>query len=311
VRLRQLEVFRAVMLSGSVSSAARMLHVSQPVVSRIIRHAEQSLGFPLFERSRGRLAATPEAEALYQQVRRSWREIERVDALATSLRRGGAGFLRVAATPSLAARLLPDALARLHGEYETMQCDLWAIHTAEIEDRLGALEIDAGIALEPPARVAITVTELAASEIVLALPRDWLPSGQADRRQLADRPCITLAEDTPLGDALATVLEAAAWPLVSSLRVQTYLMAGSLVERGIGYAFVDGFTAAALDPARVALCRLSPAVPVQLRLMRASGVAPSLSLARLEKALREEAASRLALLPERFQRMPLRLDGRP
>ncbi len=309
MRLRQLEVFRAVMLSGSVSAAARMLHVSQPVVSRVIRHAEQSLGFPLFERSRGRLAPTPEAETLYRQVRRSWSEIERVGALAASLRRGGAGFLRVAATPSLAATLLPDALARLHTEHPAMQCDLWAIHTAEIEDRLGALEIDAGIALEPPARVEISVTELAASEIVLATPLDWRHAGHPDRRRLADRPCITLAESTPLGDALSSVLEAADWHGVSSLRVQTYLMAGSLVERGIGYAFMDSFTASGLDPARVALYRVEPSVPVQLRLMRASGVAPSLSLSRLEHALRDVAETRLARLPGQLQSRPLSLGG--
>ncbi|MCB1890454.1 MAG: LysR family transcriptional regulator [Rhodocyclaceae bacterium] len=311
MRLRQLEVFRAVMLSGSVSAAARLLHVSQPVVSRVIRHAELSLGFPLFERTRGRLAPTPEAETLYRQVRRSWREIERVDALAENLRRGGAGFLRVAATPSLAAALLPDALAHLHREHPAMQCDLWAIHTPEIEDRLGALEIDVGVALEPPARVEITVAELAASEIFLATPIDWRHAGHPDRHRLAARPGITLAESTPLGDALSSVLEEANWQGVSRLRVQTYLMAGSLVERGIGYAFVDGFTASSLDPARVALYRIEPPVPVQLRLMRASGVAPSLGLSRLDQAVRDVAAARLAELPGRLQPRPLRLGPVP
>ena len=294
------------MLTGSVSAAARMLHVSQPVVSRVIRHAEQSVGFSLFDRSRGRLSPTPEAQALYHQVRRGWSEIERVDAVAEHLRRGGAGFLRVAATPSLAARVMPDALARLHAAHPAMQCDLWAIHTAEIEDRLGTHEIDAGIALEPPARVSITVTELLASEILLALPSSWLRSGPPGPRNLARRPYITLAESTPLGDAVASILERAEWQVSSSLRVQTYLMAGSLVERGVGYAFVDGFTAANLDPVRVQLFRLEPAVPVQLRLMRASGVAPSLTLARLDEALREASRSLLESLAERCDAPALR-----
>ncbi|WP_340524226.1 LysR family transcriptional regulator, partial [Cupriavidus necator] len=70
MRLRQIEVFRAVMLTGTVSEAARLLHVSQPVVTRVLQHAEASLGFRLFERVRGRLQATPEANALYGDVER-------------------------------------------------------------------------------------------------------------------------------------------------------------------------------------------------------------------------------------------------
>ena len=65
MRLRQIEVFRAVMLTGTVSEAARLLHVSQPVVTRVLQHAEASLGFRLFDRQRGRLQPTPEAQALY------------------------------------------------------------------------------------------------------------------------------------------------------------------------------------------------------------------------------------------------------
>ena len=311
MRLRQIEIFRAVMLSGSVSAAARMLHVSQPVVSRIVRHAEQSLGFALFERSRGRLVPTPEAEALYRQVRRSWSEIERIDALAGSLRQGGASGLRIAATPTLAASLLPQAVAAMQRQYPAMQCDLWAIHTPEIEQRLATQEIDAGIALEPPERVTVAVSQLAETEILLAVPWPWVKSQTAGSRQLTARPCIALAENTPLGDALAGLLERAGWRAEAALRVQTYRMAGSLVEHGAGYAFIDGFTAIGLDPAKVALFRLRPSLPVHLHLMRASTAAPSLSLPRLEKELRKAARSLLARLPDRLQSSVLSIDDAP
>ena len=49
-KLRQMEVFRAVMLTGSMNGAARLLSVSQPAVSRLIAHTELSLGLQLFER---------------------------------------------------------------------------------------------------------------------------------------------------------------------------------------------------------------------------------------------------------------------
>ena len=55
MRFRQIEVFHAVYTHGSISAAARALGVSQPSVSKTLRHAEDSLGFPLFQLARGRL----------------------------------------------------------------------------------------------------------------------------------------------------------------------------------------------------------------------------------------------------------------
>ena len=55
MRLRHIEVFNAVMLTGSVSAAARLINVTQPAVSRILAHAELQLGFALFHRLKGRL----------------------------------------------------------------------------------------------------------------------------------------------------------------------------------------------------------------------------------------------------------------
>jgi DNA-binding transcriptional LysR family regulator len=52
MRLRQIEVFHAVYSTGSMTSAAAMLNVSQPSVSKVLAHAEQQLGYLLFERCR-------------------------------------------------------------------------------------------------------------------------------------------------------------------------------------------------------------------------------------------------------------------
>ena len=61
MRFRQIEVFHAVYTHGSISAAARALGVSQPSVSKTLRHAEDSLGFRLFQLARGRLVPTETA----------------------------------------------------------------------------------------------------------------------------------------------------------------------------------------------------------------------------------------------------------
>ena len=73
-KLRQMEVFRAVMLTGSMNGAAKLLFVSQPAVSRLIAHAEQSLGLQLFARDKGKLTPTPEAQRLFEKSGRCSRK---------------------------------------------------------------------------------------------------------------------------------------------------------------------------------------------------------------------------------------------
>jgi DNA-binding transcriptional LysR family regulator len=53
MNLRHIEIFHAVYVNGSVSAAARALNISQPSVSKTLRHAELLLGFELFQRAGG------------------------------------------------------------------------------------------------------------------------------------------------------------------------------------------------------------------------------------------------------------------
>ncbi|MFN3499505.1 MAG: LysR family transcriptional regulator, partial [Pannonibacter indicus] len=58
--LRQVEVIRAVMMAGTIAGAAKLLNVSAPGVSRLIKYTEDSLGVRLFERKAGRFVPVPE-----------------------------------------------------------------------------------------------------------------------------------------------------------------------------------------------------------------------------------------------------------
>ncbi|WP_164142218.1 LysR family transcriptional regulator, partial [Serratia marcescens] len=82
-----IEVFQAIRQAGSVSGAAQLLHVSQPAVSKVLQHAEQQLGFPLFLRVRGKLLATPEALELEREVAKLSDSLQAVRRLAQNLRR--------------------------------------------------------------------------------------------------------------------------------------------------------------------------------------------------------------------------------
>lgn len=111
MNFKQIEAFRAVMMSRSMTTAAGLLHTSQPNISRWISMLERQVGFQLFQRVGTKLLPTAEAEAFYADVERAFLGLESLDDSANSIRRRGTGLLRIGAVGSIAESVLPDALA--------------------------------------------------------------------------------------------------------------------------------------------------------------------------------------------------------
>ena len=112
MNFKQVEAFRAVMLSGSMTAAAESLHTSQPNISRLIAQLERNTGFKLFERVAGRLLPTDEGSALFADVERAFISLQGLEKSAQNIRRGGTGKLRIGAVPSLTLTMLPRVIQR-------------------------------------------------------------------------------------------------------------------------------------------------------------------------------------------------------
>src|SRR5687768_1291094 len=91
LNFRQLEVFRAVMTSGSASRASELLGVTQPAISRSVADLEAAVGFSLFDRVRGRLVPTPEGQMFFRDVNASFAGLDRLRSAAARIRDFGSG----------------------------------------------------------------------------------------------------------------------------------------------------------------------------------------------------------------------------
>ena len=69
---RQIEAFRAVFQTGSMTAAGALIGVTQPAISRLIRDLEGEIGWSLFDRSAGKLIPTADAIALFREVQRRY-----------------------------------------------------------------------------------------------------------------------------------------------------------------------------------------------------------------------------------------------
>ncbi len=113
VRLPHLMLCRVLAATGTLHEAARVLHRTQPAVTKMLQELEASLGVRLFER--GRLGTRPTASGR-AFLHRAEVMLNEWDILREELRAiaaGEAGLLRVGATPIMLLSLLPRAFGRL------------------------------------------------------------------------------------------------------------------------------------------------------------------------------------------------------
>lgn len=130
LNLRQLEVFPAVISADSVTAAAKARNRSQPAVSRLIQELEQSLGYPLFIRNGPRIHPSEEALQLHQYVQKSRLSLHQIRLRAQAIAHQQHRPLSIAATPALAAGLLPQALVALNVQNKVQIISESAVQTA-------------------------------------------------------------------------------------------------------------------------------------------------------------------------------------
>jgi DNA-binding transcriptional LysR family regulator len=149
MRLRQIEVFHAIYTRGSMTNAAKLLNVSQPSVSKVLAHAEQQLGYALFDRVKGKLVATPEADRLFGLVSNVYEHVEQLRHVAENLRASDVGKVRIAATPAFGIDLLPTAVSTYLDSHADTMFEIETLHHDEMADALLESRVDIGLAFDP------------------------------------------------------------------------------------------------------------------------------------------------------------------
>ena len=157
LNLRHIEAFRAVMLTGSVVGAARLMSVTQPGVSRTIGLMELRIGYPLFERRGRRLVPTPEADALYREIEHLYGSIERIGQVAQDIRFQRAGALRIATLPALAQWLVPRGITRFLASRPNVTVFVQSLPSRQIAELVSTRRFDVGVVELPVSRPAIEI----------------------------------------------------------------------------------------------------------------------------------------------------------
>lgn len=244
-RLRQMEVFRAVMLTGSIKAASQLLFTSQPAVSRVIAHTEQSLGLALFNRVKGKLVPTPEGEALFREVDEFYQHAVKVDEFARALALGPSGMLKIAASPSLSRGFVAKAIAQFVQKYPNIRVNFRTALLNNLPQEVLSNKVDVAVSVHPIEHPNLRVQPFTHGRMVCVVPKGH-ELAQRDAVGLTDlsrHPVISHDPGIPFGQLVAAACEKAGVKLESRIHVFHGDIACTLVRGGAGVAIVDQFTA--------------------------------------------------------------------
>ena len=241
-----MEVFRAVMLTGSINGASKMLFISQPAVSRIISHTEQGLGYPLFNRTKGKLVPTPEGEALFREVDEFYQHAMRVSDFAADLAQGPTGTLNISSSPCLSYKVVPRAIARFVERYPRIRVNYHTslMHTMAAE--VLSNKVDLVVSVMPLEHPHMRVQTFARGRMVCVLPEghDLAALESIAIKDLATAPLITHHPSIQFGKVIESAFTAAGFEISPRIHVMQTEIACSLVRAVAGVAIVDEYTAA-------------------------------------------------------------------
>ncbi|WP_076070322.1 LysR family transcriptional regulator [Sphingomonas montana] len=266
MNLRQIEVFHAVYSLGSISGASRMLHVSQPSVSKMVKHAESRLGFALFRLVRGRLTPTDEAHILFREADDLHARIDTFQRAALSLRSNSEGHIRMGVLPSLALSLAPEAVVRFRQRMPRVTFEMSAVHHEDFRDVLASRACDFVIGHQLPLDVEIASASLGIGRVGALFLRRLLPEGTmaVTPEMLAANEVIGLSPSVAIGGLAGSTRAAEITPKIT---VGSVYIAAALARQGAGIAIVDEFTAREYVDDSLIFLPLAPAVTFELKVL--------------------------------------------
>jgi DNA-binding transcriptional LysR family regulator len=183
MELRLLRYFIAVAEELSFNRAAQRLHMTQPPLSNQIKQLEDELGVLLFTRTSRGVRMTEAGEALLEEARRFFVQLEQATRVVQRVGHGEVGRLTLGFVPSASNEVLPSILRAFRHSYPDIELFLREMRPDRVVQRLHDQQIDAGFLYLPLDDASLNIECVSREPLVLALP---------ESHRLAARPRVEL-----------------------------------------------------------------------------------------------------------------------
>ncbi|WP_425101139.1 LysR substrate-binding domain-containing protein [Tropicibacter sp. S64] len=271
--LRQIEVIRAVMLTGTINGAASMLGVSAPGISRLVKHTEESLGIRLFERKAGLFLPSVEAAKVFDQLREVYKGVENLQHAVGALQQGEDVRLSCASAPSVAQVVAARVMQRVRARYADLFIDL---NILKIEETVDYLLLERGefvIMSSPVANAAVENEKIAEGRLLVILPEGHPLANRAEIsvHDLVTEDVVGLEPADPYGRLLARPFEQEGLEVRHAVRGRFAQTLVSFVRYRLGVAVIDEFSVAEIHIPGIVRRPLKEQTGVGIHVVRKKG----------------------------------------
>jgi len=264
-----LEAFRLVMKTGSISTAAQQLYVSQPTVSRLLSDLELSTGLKLFDRRQGKIDVRPEAFAFYEGVEKVFLGANYLRRVAEEIRNDIGVRLRVGAFPAFGLTLMPEIIATFHGDFPKASFALTVATSPSLSESVASGTTDIVVVAGTPNLPGTEIMRHFSAPCMCILKADDPLAAQdgIDLHGFAKRNIIWLNSHSNVESALRRSVQIDTISSAGSLYVNLADTACRLVAMGLGIGVIDPVTALSLPVQNLVVRRLQPEVKFEFSIL--------------------------------------------
>ncbi|AWM87805.1 LysR family transcriptional regulator [Microvirga sp. 17 mud 1-3] len=263
MNLKQLEVLKAIVATGSTVGASTILGISQSAISRHLTGLEAEIGFELFIRDKGRLIPRPEAKALVPEVEELTEVLARVRRKAADIKAGSSGdtLLRVAFPHSITTTLLPKVLSQYFELHPKAVVETLSGPYGAIEQMIQARSADLGFVRLPTEDQSFKVRPLLRGETtcVMAKGHPLASKEQVELKDLARNDLILLGRQRTARHELEYELRNARAPHHCRVEVHSVEAACACAAAGLGVAVVPALIASFFRSPEIVMRPFRPA----------------------------------------------------
>lgn len=240
LNLRHVRAFLAVADLASFTRAAEKLHLSQPALTVQIRKLEQALDTRLLDRSSREVALTHAGRDLLPALQRALEDVDAIRANARQLNAGKRGVVRIAALPSLAAGLLPNAILDCRRDNPELRFVVKDAIATQVSELVLREEVDLGLTGGEGLDAHLECLHESHDELCLVFPRGH-PIGERRHigvAELAELPLVLTAPGTSVRALVDAAFHDAGQPLRVACETTYMMTAVAMVRAGLGLSIL-------------------------------------------------------------------------
>ncbi len=271
--VRTLRYFVEVVRQQSFTRAAEKLFVTQPTISKMLRHLEEELECTLLVREGRKLHLTDSGQAVYQRGLAILDEFRQLEAELEDISSVKKGVLRLG-IPPMVGRQIAGLIRQFRQTYPGIELSISELGGLSVEQAVLAGELDLAMTILPAGSdQPLTFLPLLSHPMCVVAPKSahWLNRTSIDIRELAEWPILIYNEDFTLYKMLMAAFQRAGFAPKIAVRSGQWDFLAAMVQAGVGIATLPEPVCQWLDKENLIWLPLEPRMEWQVGLIWRQG----------------------------------------